>query len=118
MNVTVLCFVLSMRDWGPGATVEEPTALVPETPALADLGSVHPQIHCRTLVLRVLGCALCPQLLTRSVCTLAPRSQVTNDPSLLPIIKACRGVGAGCEGPKARLIHRTVGSPHCLQTGG
>lgn len=93
-------------------------APAPETPGLADLRSVHPQTHHRTVVLHVLGYALCSQLLTRPVCTLAPRSQVTNDPSLLPIIKACRGVGAGCEGPKARLIHRTVGSLLCLQTGG
>lgn len=44
MNVTALCFVLSMRDWGPGATIEEPMALAPETPVLADLHSVHPKL--------------------------------------------------------------------------
>ena len=33
-----------MRDWGPGAAVEEPTALAPETPVLADLCSVHPKL--------------------------------------------------------------------------
>lgn len=32
---------------------------------------------------------------------LSPGSQVANDPSLIPIIKAFGGVGTGCEGPEA-----------------
>ena len=34
------------------------------------------------------------------VCMLYPGSWVANDPSLVLIVKACGGVGAGCEGPE------------------
>lgn len=89
--------VLSTRGWGAAATVQE---LCVQLRSACSGGWGWP-----------------PPSDTSPVHMPYPGSQVANDPSLVLVIKALGGVGAGCEGPQG-MINPQEGRGACrLQTG-